>query len=226
MINTRSNGYLGCDSHYSPEGHAALAADVTPKIAELLSWESDAGGADDDVGHSDGGDGDGAGGSGGAHPVSSPTMSAEAGQRSDDGGSGSGSDGLAPVPTTALTRSGSDGEDDFAARAPTRAPPARPGGGNGTHGGGGGGGGGGAVSTLMEAAALALVATLALTAAAGAVCVARRRRRAQTKALQEALSGPSHALGGLLGALDEVELVEGEDVWLRSIQRSGVSMAH
>ena len=37
-INKRGSGYLGCDSHYSPKGHAVLAADIAPQLAKVMGW--------------------------------------------------------------------------------------------------------------------------------------------------------------------------------------------
>ena len=37
-INKIGGGYLGCDSHYGPKGHAVLAADIAPQLRKILGW--------------------------------------------------------------------------------------------------------------------------------------------------------------------------------------------
>ena len=37
-INDPANGYLGCDEHYAPNGHAVLASDIEPQLRRIMGW--------------------------------------------------------------------------------------------------------------------------------------------------------------------------------------------
>ena len=38
QINDPSGGYLGCDQHYAPKGHAVLASDIEPQLRRIMEW--------------------------------------------------------------------------------------------------------------------------------------------------------------------------------------------
>jgi hypothetical protein len=37
-INTKKNGYNGCDGHYNPKGHNVLMQDILPGVKKILGW--------------------------------------------------------------------------------------------------------------------------------------------------------------------------------------------
>lgn len=37
-INKEKNGYLGCDDHYAPNGHAVLEGDIVDGVKTVMGW--------------------------------------------------------------------------------------------------------------------------------------------------------------------------------------------